>query len=91
MQTYHCSEIFRLGRQKDSENRPRAFANLSKTIQKVMMFIDLHSKGDEKYAHLSAEEAAKAGAAAVEAQAWMEKHMNEQVKIPRSHLTCLCM
>ena len=44
-----------------------------------MMFIDLHSKGDEKYAHLTAEDAAKAGTAAVEAQAWMDKNMNDQV------------
>ena len=64
---------------QESERRPKAFADLSKAIQKVMMFVDLHSKGDEKYAHLTAEEAAKAGAAAVETQAWMEKNMNEQV------------
>ena len=67
-------------RYTESEKRPKAFGDLSKAIQKVMMFIDLHSKGDDKYAHLTAEEAAKAGAAAVEAQAWMEKNMNEQVK-----------
>jgi len=66
----------------ESERRPKAFADLSKAIQKVMMFVDLHSKGDEKYAHLTAEEAAKAGAAAVEAQGWMEKNMNEQAKLP---------
>jgi len=69
-------------RYAESEKRPRAFADLSKAIQKVMMFIDLHSKGDEKYAHLTAEDAAKAGAAAVEAQAWMEKNMNDQAKLP---------
>ena len=50
-----------------------------------MMFVDLHSKGDEKYAHLTTEEAAKAGAAAVEAQAWMEKNMNEQVRMDFWH------
>jgi len=68
-------------RYTESEKRPKAFGDLSKAIQKVMMFIDLHSKGDDKYAHLTAEEAAKAGAAAVEAQAWMEKNMNEQAKL----------
>lgn len=69
-------------RYMESEKRPKAFADLSKAIQRVMMFIDLHSKGDEKYAHLTAEDAAKAGAAAVEAQAWMEKNMSEQTKLP---------
>jgi len=69
-------------RHTESEKRPKAFADLSKAIQRVMMFIDLHSKGDEKYAHLSAEDVAKAGAVAMDAQAWMEKTMNDQAKLP---------
>lgn len=69
-------------RYTEYDRRPRAFADLSKAIQKVMMFLDLHSKGDEKYAHVPAEDAAKAGAAAMEAQAWMDKNMNEQGKLP---------
>lgn len=69
-------------RHQESELRPKAFADLSKAVQKVMMFMDLHSKGDDKYAHLTAEDAAKAGAAAVEAQSWMDKMINEQAKLP---------
>ena len=66
-------------RYTENERRPKAFADLSKAIQKVMMFLDLHSKGDEKYAHLNAKDAAKAGAAAMEAQSWLEKNSNDQV------------
>lgn len=62
--------------------RPRAFEDLSKAVQKVLMFVDLHGKADEKYAHIAPEDAAKAGSAALATQAWMEKMLNEQAKLP---------
>ncbi|CAG9134597.1 unnamed protein product [Plutella xylostella] len=63
--------------------RPGALDDYSLAIQRASKALDLYKAGDEKYAHLTAEEASRAAAAAAAAREWLERARGTLAAAPK--------
>ncbi|XP_053505008.1 heat shock 70 kDa protein 4a [Ictalurus furcatus] len=79
------AELKKLGqpiqeRAMEAEERPRAFDELGKQIQKYMKILEAYKAKDEQYDHLDELEVMKVDKQVNEAMNWMNSKMNEQSK-----------
>ncbi|EGD83551.1 HS24/P52 protein [Salpingoeca rosetta] len=71
-------------RAQDWETRPRAEEKLRETIVHFRKFVDEHAAGEEKYAHIAAEQVKKVADAVAETEEWLNTKSAEQAKLPKS-------
>ncbi|XP_017348513.1 heat shock 70 kDa protein 4a [Ictalurus punctatus] len=79
------AELKKLGqpiqeRAMEAEERPKAFDELGKQIQKYMKILEAYKAKDEQYDHLDELEVMKVDKQVNEAMNWMNSKMNEQSK-----------
>ncbi|KAL2099348.1 hypothetical protein ACEWY4_005828 [Coilia grayii] len=68
-------------RQREWEERPRAFDELGRKIQVFLKAVEAYKQKDERYEHLSAEEMIGVERRVGEAMGWMNSKMNAQSKL----------
>uniref|UniRef100_A0A3Q3WSY9 Uncharacterized protein n=1 Tax=Mola mola TaxID=94237 RepID=A0A3Q3WSY9_MOLML len=68
-------------RQREHEDRPRAFEELGKKLQLYIKFLDCFKQKDERFLHLSAEEMGSVEKCVGESMSWMNSKMNSQSKL----------
>ncbi|KAM9451011.1 heat shock 70 kDa protein 4a [Clarias gariepinus] len=67
-------------RAREAEERPKAFEELGKQIQKYLKILEAYKAKDEQYDHLDELEVMKVEKQVNEAMNWMNNKMNEQSK-----------